>query len=186
MAWPWDRWWGSPGQNQAEGLCSSAAQLPLQLLPALLVPAAEHGRAGYGGKGETPTPFVKLIPDILPYARTLQRGPVRAQLIRAGIAPGMNWRKHNGSWYLRHRSELYLYRNAWFGSCFPPLPPVNCFKGAGGMCVIPCRRKQPQLIRVVSPSTRQKARTHAQFFLKPLLTPNSASTRSYQLTYQTD
>ena len=41
------------------------------------------------------------------------------------------------------------------------------------MCVIACRREQPQLSRVVSFSTRERAYNHAQFFLKPLLTPDS-------------
>lgn len=42
------------------------------------------------GKGRQ-IPFVKLIPNILPYTHTLQRVSVRAQLIRARITPGMKW-----------------------------------------------------------------------------------------------
>lgn len=134
------------------------------------------------GKGRQ-IPFVKLIPNILPYTHTLQRVSVRAQLIRARITPGMKWWKHNGSWCSRHRSKLYPYKNPWFGSYFPPLPPVNCFRGPGGICIIACRRKQPQ---VVSFSTHRRAHTHAQFFLNPLLTPSSASILSYQLIHQGD
>lgn len=54
-------------------------------------------------------------------------------------------------------------------SYFPPLPTVNGFRGPGGMCIIACRRRQPELIRAVSFFTHRRTYFHAQFFLKPLL-----------------
>lgn len=121
-------------------MCSSATQLPLQLLPVLFVPAAEHGQAGNGGKRETDPLCMADSRHTALHTRPAKM-PVKAQLIRAGITLGMKWQKHNESWYLRYRSELYPCRNAWFGSYFPPLSPMNCCRGPGGICIYCLQKK---------------------------------------------